>query len=55
MTNLEFTQLISEVNEMSAQEIAEVIFFEDMSAAQTDEYHSAIPAELVSEVMNIVE
>ena len=55
MTNKEFSQLLNEVNEMSAQEIAEVIFFEDMTSAQADQFNAAIPAELASEVMSIVE
>lgn len=55
MTNKEFTQLLNEVNEMSAHDIAEVIFYEDMSAEQADQFNAAIPAEMVSEVMSIVE
>ena len=55
MTSQEFSQLLNEVNEMSAQEIAEVIFFEDMTSAQADEFFNAVPAELVSEVQSLVE
>ena len=55
MTNKDFSQLLNEVNEMSASEIADVIFFEDMTDDQADQFQNAIPAELVSEVMSVVE
>jgi hypothetical protein len=55
MTSKDFSELINEVNEMSAQEIAEVIFFEDMTDDQADQFQNAIPAEMVSEIMSKVE
>ena len=55
MTSKDFSELLNEINKMSASEIAEVILFEDMADDQADEFQNAIPVEMVSEVMSMVE
>jgi hypothetical protein len=55
MTGKEFSELLNEVPDMTASEIADVIMFEDMTGEQADAFMAAIPAELVSAVMSAVE
>ena len=48
-------EILNKIENMCAQEIAEVIMFEDMTAEEADRLMETIPAELMSEVQSLVE